>query len=344
MLTNEQYELMNHYLASLYDVSLYEKHGVAHPIVFYTPQPEQVDDIESVLGHLSKDKLGTAAMAFYHYAYLHSLQNENRHLFNGTTFVLKRLRRNPLRIDAAIGSYFDMIATCAALEQELLEIMATGGLRLLLRSQYHRAVNAQTALSYGNERSAAIGVVMLLVFNDQGQYKALISHRTARHATRPGALHLLPAFILQPMGETVQVHEWSIKHHLYREYLEELFGMAEGDSGMYSHPALLDLQQMEAEDRAQMRLTGITMNLLTLRPEISAVLVIHDKNWWQRVQSGIAGYRLNTPEAYAELMLAPIDDDNRLLSVLPKDYYLTMVPQAISALWEGVVAARKFIK
>lgn len=343
MLTNEQYELMTQYLASFYDTTLYERHGIQHPIMHYEPQPEQVKDVDSVLGYLASDVMNVDAMAFYNYAYLHTLQNSNRHLFNGTTFIFKRLRQEPLRIDAAFGKYFDMIATCAWLEQELLEVISTGNMRLPMRSQYHRGMDMKMALSHGKERSAAIGAVALVVFNDEGVYKAIVSRRTNEHATRPNALHLLPAFIFQPMGETMQAHEWSIKYHLYREYLEELFGMPEGDSDMNSHPALLNLQKMETEGCAEIRLTGVTMNLLTLRPEISITLVIHDVGWWRRVQSGSDGYQLDMPETDEKLLLVPIDNDEAVLSALPENYYLRMVPQAISAMWEGIDMARGLI-
>jgi hypothetical protein len=343
MLTKEQYDLMTLYLASFYDTPLYKRHGVEHPIVFYPPQPHQVKDIDSVLGYLSHDLITADSMAFYNYAYLHTLQNSNRHLFNGTTFVFKRLREKPLRIDAAFGKYFDMIATCAWLEQEILELAQNGGLRLPMRSQYHRGMDMKMSLTHGKERSAAIGAVMLVVFRDRGEYQAIISRRTSQHATGPNALHLMPAFIFQPMTEPMQTYEWSLKHHVYREWLEELFGMPEGDSAMDSHPALLNLKEMEADGGAEMCLTGIIMNLLTLRPEISLVLVIHDETWWQDLQSGAKGYQLNTPEMEENLLLVPISDDEQLLSVLPQDYFLTMVPQAISALWEGVDMARGLI-
>src|SRR5690606_15727230 len=133
------------------------------------------------------------------------------------------------------------------------------------------------------------------------------------------------------------------KHHLYREYLEELVGMKEGDDAMLSHPALRDLQAMETTGEAVIYLTGVSMNLLTLRTEISAVLLIHDEAWWQNMQSGERGYQLNTPETHDKLLLIPLGSDEEILSYLPENYFLTMVPQAIPAFWEGIKAARLLI-
>lgn len=343
-MTPELYQFINDYLARFYDVTLYERKSIRHPIVNYKVSPEQASDVNSVIGHLNGTFINKDDLAFYNYAYLHSLQNSGRNLFNGTTYALTRLRTNPLRIDAAPGKYFDMLATCIALEDELMAVMEQGLIRLPMRSQYHRTYDAKKSLLSGKGRSATIGAVMLIVFNSAEGYRTIVSQRTGQHATSPDALHLLPAFILQPMNDNQMQEEWSLKHHLYREYLEELVGMEEGNSAISDHPALHDLQAMEADGRATIQLTGVSINLLTLRAEISTVLVIHDASWWQSLQSGKNGYRLNTPETQNQLHLIPIDTDESALAHLPDNYYLNMVPQAIPALWDGIDTARLLIR
>jgi hypothetical protein len=342
MLELEQYELLTDFLSSSHDITPYQRHGISHPLAFFPPQPFQVADIDSVLGYLSDKPIQRDDLSVYNYGFLHSLQNSGRNLFNGTTFAYKRLREKPLRIDAAPGHYFDMIATCAAIEAEAYDVMSQGDIRFPLRSQYMLKYRGKEALLSGKGRSAAIGGVMLVVFKHEGQYKAIVSQRTAAHATDPDKLHLLPAFIFQPMSDK-PAEEWSFKHHLYREYLEELFGMEEGSVGMASHPALADLQAMEADGRAFMRLTGITISLLTLRPEISAILLLKDELWWEDAQTGKRSYSFNTPETRGNLLLIPIETDEQALAALPENYFLKIVPQAITALWAGIDAARELI-
>lgn len=342
-MTQDKYELITEYLARLYDIQAYERHGIQHPVVHYQPSPEQVTDVDSIIGHLNQQMSDVETMSFYNYAYLHSLQNSGRNLFNGTTFTLRRLRSKPLRIDGGLGNYFDMIATCAALEQELHDVFDSGLVRLPMRAQYHRDVDARNALTHGKGRSAALGGLMLIVFKHEGQYKAIVSRRTSAHATHPNILHLLPAFIFQPVGDDSALSQWTFKQHLYREYLEELVGMPEEGVDMLSHPALKDLQAMEADGRAIIHLTGASLNLMTLRVEISTVLVIHEDNWWRDLQSGANGYALNTPESSDALLLISIEDDAQIQKDLPDNYYLNMVTQAIPAFWEGVDAARKII-
>src|SRR5690606_24732133 len=152
------------------------------------------------------------------------------------------------------------------------------------------------SLKDGRGRSPAIGGVCLVVFKGAAGYQAIISRRTPSHATRPDSYHLVPAFIFQPMSDEMRDGEWSIEHHFYREWLEELFGMRESDSmDFYQHPALLDLKRMQAAQEAGLYLTGIAYNLLTLRPEICMLLLIHDEGWWQRLHAPDSPFRLNTP-------------------------------------------------
>ena len=137
--------------------------------------------------------------------------------------------------------------------------------------------------------------------------------------------------------------QWAFKQHLYREYLEELVGMEEGSTNMQSHLALQDLKAMETDGRAEIRLTGVSMNLLTLRAEISTLLIIHDASWWENLHSGENGYRLNTPEARDKLLIIPIESDEKILETLPVHYFLSMVSQAIPAFWDGVDMARALL-
>ncbi|MEL6408342.1 MAG: hypothetical protein AAFR81_28510 [Chloroflexota bacterium] len=351
MISANDYSLITDFLADYYDAELFTRHGVSHPVIQHEPLPAQRDDVDSILGRLTptppKSPIDDASdFAFYNYAYLHTLQNSGRNLFNGTTYILRLLRtQGNLRIDAEVGQYFDMIATCIALERELLDVIQAGAIRFPMRSQYHRAVEAQSSLTRGNGRSAALGGVVLIVFKDGTQgYKGLVAERSAKNATRTGALHLIPAFIFQPQSIDTAKTDWSFKYHIYREYLEELVGMPEDNpAGMESQPALQDLRRMEANGTAQVQLTGVSMNLLTLRAEISAVLVIHDADWWADLQTGKRGYQLETPESAGKLLEIPIANDELALSALPNDYYLRMVPQAIPALWRGIDAARRLI-
>ena len=81
--------------------------------------------------------------------------------------------------------------------------------------------------------------------------------------------------------------EYSVRHNIYREYLEEIFGRWDLDKPseklshdfFYEEPILQYLIQLENEGKAKFFFTGISINLLNLRPEIHTLLLINDPEW-----------------------------------------------------------------
>lgn len=342
-----RYQAMTHYLRIFYAVPFYTHHGITHPLIWHPAPETQQTQVDSVLGKW--DENSPKAFPLYDYGHLSSVQNSGRSVFNGTTFILKSLNLSPLRIHASLGNYFDMLATCGALERELRDAAGAKAIRLPGRSQYHRHIAPVAALKTGRGRSAAIGGACLVVFNHGGTYKAILARRSPKNATDPGFFHLIPAFIFQPATRDVKPQEWSIERQIYRELLEELFGMAENRQPerpdyFDAHPALVYLKQMIAAGKAGLYLTGIVMNLLTLRPEICALLLIHDPTWYERITAPDSDMPLNAAhETENGLTLVPVTSDEALLAALPPDVHTIMPPQATAALWEGVSLARKYI-
>ncbi len=340
------YDTMTHHLRVYYPQPYYTAAGVMHPLLWYPAAPEQQDNVDSVLGRWFDES--PSEFPIYDYGYLSTIQNSVSTLYNGTTFTLKNLKRNPLKIDATLGHYFDMLATCAALERELRDAASELYIRLSARSLYHRKISPAIAMKSGRGRSAAIGGACLTVCKRGGAYAALLGRRSGKSATDPGFYHLLPAFIFQPMGDVVQAGEWSLRHHIEREWLEELFAMPEERHPeridyFQSHPALVHLHEMMARGDAGLYLTGISLNLLTLRPELSMLLLIHDEAWYERVTAPDSATSLNVLEEAHAAEFVPIATDEALLAALPPAVHTIMPPQATAALWEGVALARQKI-
>ncbi|MCU0512730.1 MAG: hypothetical protein MUE40_09180 [Anaerolineae bacterium] len=343
----ERYAAMTHYLRIFYSEPFYRYGGITHPVLWHPAPPPQQHDLNSVLGRWYPAP--RREYPLYDHGYLHSLQNSGRSLYDGVTFSLKTLTTRPLRLNATLGSYFDMLATCGALERELRDAAGDAAIRLPGRSQYHRQVAPALALKSGRGRSAAIGGACLVVFKHQGRYQALLARRSPRNATDPGFFHLLPAFIFQPASADVRPEEWNIERHIYRELLEELFGLPEQEQSpppppFDDHPALVYLRHLLATGGAGLYLTGVVLGLLTLRPEICALLLIHDEAWYERITAPDSDMPLNAAhETDGGITLVPIDSDAALLAALPPDVHTIMPPQAVAALWEGVALARQHI-
>lgn len=348
--SNSNYTTTTDYLARLYQCQPYVRRGMDHPVTVYYPSAAQVRDVDSLLDPWLPQP-EERHFAVYDYSYLHDLQNSKPGLFNGTTFTLKQIRRNPLQLRGQIGSYYDMLATCAAFEHELHDAVEAGLLRAPNRSTYHRYVAPADALLRGEKRSAAIGIGTLIVFNDGETYRALLARRSEATAFDSNMYHVLPAMMFAPTtADFADPREWSARHQILRELLEELFGLPEAIDPprwdyFYEHHALRYLLKLMDCGVAQLRATGIILNLLTLRPEISTLLLIHDPAWYARISAADSGMPLATAEETQgdSVVMAPIATDDAFLSHFPPDLHLSMPAQATATLWLGIDQARREI-
>ena len=347
---SRDYKNLTDYLQHLYQCQPFARDGIEHPVTIYYPSAAQIHDVDSILDPYAPTT-ETRDFAAYNFSYLHDLQNSKPFLHNGTTFTMKSLRLNPLRLRGGLGRYFDMLATCAALEHELREAVAEGWMRAPLRTTYHRQVDPQESLLRGWQRSAAIGIGTLTVFNDSGTYKAMLARRSDKTAFDNGLFHVLPAMMFGPTtADFADPREWSIRHQVLREVLEELFNMPEHKAPsswdfFCQHPALVYLHSLLNTGEAQLYLTGIILNLLTLRPEISTLLLIRDPDWYARITAAGSDMPFITADETlgGSVVTAPIADDKSFLAHFPDALHLQMPVQAVATMWLGIDLARKEI-
>lgn len=350
-ITFRAYKHMTDYLRRLYQCQPFARHGIEHPVTVLYPSETQVYDVDSLLDPWlpapeSRD------FAAYDYSYLQDLQNSKRGLYNGATFTMKHIRANPLKLRGQIGGYFDMLATCGAFERELRAAAAAGLTRAPSRTAYHRQVAPAEALLRGDKRSAAIGIGTLTIFNDGETYRAILAKRSESTALDSNMYHVLPAMMFQPTtADFADRREWSVKHQILREVLEEIFGQPEALEPQrwdffYDHPALRYLLSLMEAGSAQLCATGIILNLLTLRPEISTLLLIHEPEWVARVTAKDSDMPFMTAdETLADSVItAPIATDEAFLSHFSPALHLSMPAQATATMWLGIDQARREIK
>ena len=144
--------------------------------------------------------------------------------------------------------------------------------------------------------------------------------------------------------------EWSVKHEIMREVLEELFNLPEQRQAdrwdyFYEHPALRLLLQLLEAGAAQLLATGVIVNLLTLRPEIGTLLLIHDPAWYSRITAADSDMPFATADETeaASVVTAPISSDEEFLAHFPPELHLQMPAQATATMWLGIDLARREI-
>jgi len=228
---------------------------------------------------------------------LERLRRGRSRLWNGPTFVLRGLDRmaDGPRMHCSRGSYFDAVNTAMMLREELREVAADPSVepgeaayrRLRRRHRLHRGATGAEARAQvwsGDGRSAAVGISCLLAVRGVGGYLGCLQRRSATVADDPGIHHLVPSMVFQPPdGEVAPGDGYSLAEAVLRELGEELFSSAEGgERAAAGAAAVAELRAALGDGRAELLLSGLVVDLQDLRPEVLAVLAIHDPGWLDR--------------------------------------------------------------
>ncbi|MFD9084064.1 hypothetical protein [Streptomyces erythrochromogenes] len=293
--------------------SLYPQHplvelwGQTMPICAYPAAP--TTDLETVLGRLHGSQLpewaeydgefdpieGREAFDRYVERYRTSTEAERRSFFPGSTYALHELRLGGdggPRLDCKLGRYFTSLATSEDLDEELMAALAEDPgrpvplERLDRRRWLHDRVGDPVV--DGRHHSAAVshGTVVMLAAGG-GTYDVLLPHRSQHVATHSHFNHIAPSGIFAPQTEEPfpPGTEFSVERNFYREWVEEIYAADEHERPRFvgppdpaGEPEVLRLKAMLGTT-AQLYYTGISVNLLTLRPEICLLLVIDDVDW-----------------------------------------------------------------
>lgn len=149
----------------------------------------------------------------------------------------------------------------------------------------------------GEFRESLLGVQMLvLVRNYNNSYDLLRIRRSSDVAAKPGYLQFVPSGGFEAIGDgtdfDTQWDNYSIKKALFRELLEECFGIDEDDAKfssnsvspdrIYQNTKIKELVAMldkEGQPNAKLEFCGFSMNLVGLRQELCFILVIEDSQF-----------------------------------------------------------------
>jgi len=276
---------------------IFERGGFTFPVTAYPTSRSQQSDPESALirpisegfppdDELLKDPLMRELV-----------QRAGKPAQNLPTFAMQELLVGErVQMRCQMGTYFDMIDTCDALEWEILRAassLKTASMqayklfdkRLPLRSRLHAQVS--NPVRSGACRSLAISLNALVAFYQDDDVYLMLRKRSEQVAVHAGLIHVIPSFMFQPATPAIG-HEFSLRHNIYREYLEELFDrpdpkQGESDPEYFTRdPLLLELSHMLETGQAEWYYTGVAVNLLNLRPDICTLLLIKDDSWYRR--------------------------------------------------------------
>jgi hypothetical protein len=220
--------------------------------------------------------------------------------FNGATYALERIEMEggKFRIHARHGTYFHSIATSEDLDLELIKALAenpdrTVGLGCLPRRDFlHEAAGGQGVVLDGRNRAAALSVAATILIDEgDGTYSVILAKRSHAVETHVGYTHVAPSGIFAPINAERRDDptEFSLRRCILREYAEELFGYKDLEQGegllardVEALPPVRELLEAEREGTVVLRYCGISVPLLTLRPEVYVLIFIRDRPWLDR--------------------------------------------------------------
>jgi transcriptional regulator with XRE-family HTH domain len=227
--------------------------------------------------------------------------------WNQLTYDLQAMTRDEqgrVQLHCKLGTYYHSLSTSECLDPELLEAYAAWPdsqpeqvwPRLERRSWLHERVADPVA--DGRYRSAALGVSTLTIVRVRNRtfdgYKMFLSPRSVTVATQRRRYHVVPSGMFQPFipGDASDLlqGQFSVADTVMREFVEELYGVEELETGdgrvdpeaIYHRREARLLSDMLRAGDAALLYSGVAVNLLALRPEICTVLVIDDPGWWER--------------------------------------------------------------
>ncbi len=202
-----------------------------------------------------------------------------------------------------MGTYFHSLATSESLSDEILDAYAAwpdyspeeAWPKLERRAWLHERVADPVA--DGSHRSSAVGVSTLTIVRvsrrDFDGYKMFISPRSTRVSTSRRRYHVIPSGMFQPFvsdGSPGSLRaQFSVQATVVREFIEELYGVEELETGdgsidpeaIYRRPEAKLLEGMLTSGETRLFFTGIAVNLLALRPEVCTLMVIDDPRWFE---------------------------------------------------------------
>lgn len=151
------------------------------------------------------------------------------------------------------------------------------------RSTHSRAADDGDILLKPVDRGAGLGVAVATLVRDNGNgghLRALVAKRSGRVGTYPNALHVIPAGNCNTHGTDFGgarvVPSWYLRTKMRCEFLEEWHGEEDLErSTMPDWRAAVDARWKAAIPEADpIVLTGLAIDLLNLRPEVCAAVVV----------------------------------------------------------------------
>lgn len=213
---------------------------------------------------------------------------------------------------AHVGSYAENIYSNHVLEYELYRLYKRrrkgfGYLikKSVIRNAMHKSVcgkdksqeyyaSMRKSLCSGEGRDSLLSVQMLVLIKNGNDYDIKIIQRSKGVAMAPDRFQLVPSGGFEILNDSISgFSEYEIEDNysagcaVFREYLEEIFGIEEFEGkgvgsvneALMKDERILEINRLIKEKKADFCFLGSVMDLAGLRHELSFALVIYDDEY-----------------------------------------------------------------
>lgn len=224
---------------------------------------------------------------------LDELRARRSQLWNGPTLSYRGQIGEQLLVSP--GSYFDMLNSAILLEREAKAAIDAGGdfeqmyRAMPLRFERQQGAKGPDTLPLawsGALCSASLGCSTLFVVNVRGQWRFVARRRSMTVSDDPGLFHVLPSFVFEPDGTGPTAKPPDLCSEILRELQEELFSQASEIAGQ-APAGIHRLRELMHNGGAHLQVTGIALDLWTLRPDVLTLLVVRDPTWYETFKADL---------------------------------------------------------
>ncbi len=207
-----------------------------------------------------------------------------------------------ISVSAHVGTYEQNIYSSHILEYELYkyyinkkhDIQHLTPEQILsylpLRKLVHKNRSQKDILVNGDDRSSLLGVQALVMFKDHEdlKYKVFVIKRSDDVASKPGYYQFIPSGGFEIWqnddNDDILKNNFSVRHAIFRELIEEVFGEEEfvdnkvgmPESNILNHPKVQFILNLIFKKQASFQFLGSCVDLVGLRHELSFILRIDD--------------------------------------------------------------------
>lgn len=216
---------------------------------------------------------------------------------DNVTFTLNALNLETNQISCSVSTYIKTLLSCDRWFYEMMSNFTADAVdenaiyrkKPFLKGWAERLRETVIENSFSPDQS--IGGACLCIYDTDHGYEYILGQKQA-HANGFNELHVLPSFMFQPITKNriKYAKELSVQLKVMQELAEEVFNHDEIESDGHDRflqekilglPENERIVQMLKTGDAEFHHTGLWLDMYRLRPEVTSVLIIKDKSWFE---------------------------------------------------------------